>query len=85
MPKEKKEVETGYFMFRLYLLTYLFVGEWDTEITDILMPKILRWWKGLSFGEQNQRCVDLLLAVASILNSTPSPLPGNGGGAALHF
>lgn len=43
MPKEKKEVETGYFMFRLYLLTYLFVGEWDTEITDILMPKILRW------------------------------------------
>lgn len=84
MPKEKKEVETGYFMFRLYLLTYLFVGEWDTEITDILMPKILRWWKGLSFGEQNQRCVDLLLAVASILNSTPSPLPGNGG-AALHF
>lgn len=45
MPKEmslRRKVETGYFMFRLYLLKYLFVGGWGTEITDILMPKILR-------------------------------------------
>lgn len=41
--ESKKEVETGYFMFRLYLLKYLFVEEWGTEITDILMPKTLRW------------------------------------------
>lgn len=44
MPKEMslKEVEMGYFMFRLYLLKYLYVGEWDKEITDVLMSKTLR-------------------------------------------
>lgn len=57
--ESKKEVETGRFMFRLYLLKYLFGGEWGTEITDILMPKTLRWWKGPNFRKQNQRCVDL--------------------------
>lgn len=60
----KKEVKTGYFMFR-YLLKYLFVGKCGTEITDTFMPKILKRWKGLNFREQNQRYVHLLL------NSTP--------------
>lgn len=81
VPKEnesKKEVETGCFMFRLYLLEYLFVGELGYRNNwHLVAKKNLTWWKGLSFREQNQRYVVLLLAIIGILNSTPSPLPGN--------
>lgn len=40
-----------YICLNIYLLEKL-----GAEITDTFMPKILRWWKGLSFRELNQMC-----------------------------
>lgn len=56
--ESKKKVETGYFMFRLYLLKYLFVGGWMGYRNNWhLNAKNLKKVKGAEFqGEESEMC-----------------------------